>query len=360
MRRPLAQLSDRSPLRVDRTLAARRATSSLTRRIAGSRGFVARVLRSFALIGALAGAFPASAQDGAHGLGSWLLYGGPEIGAYGHSAKATSTSTPLTGPRVGNPNTTLGDLGTLVSDQQRSRELVMGFLAGATFGGLTPALDVPGRPRLFIDINISVPQTTEAQLARRGNPGQISFPRLPDDVEHGSPFGEGTLSGVGTQITAQLQGPQIHAGFGPSFEFPLPGDQLIRIKPAVMYSRTILDLKAQTRRAVRLNGQFGAQQGLEDFRFILLSDERTEVYHAIGPSFEFEYDPGLQWGPFGVTLYARGHASHFLTSLKTEMEQCNIAGGQPNECARYKYTQDPWAYRATAGVHVTWIPRLFW
>ena len=235
----------------------------------------------------------------------------------------------------------------------------MSFLSGATIGVLTPALDLPVRPRLFMEFNLSFPHSTESQFARLGNPGPLAFP-----VSNGSPLpapvGEGVLQGIGTQITAVHQGPQIHAGFGGSIEFTMRGDQILRIKPAVQYSRTILDVTGQTLRAVRLNNNAGNNQSLADFRFILLQDERTEVYHAIGPSVEIEYDPALQWGPVRFSLYARGHASYFLTSAKTQMQQCNVAGGQPNECARWKYTQDPWAYRATAGIRLSWVPKRFW
>lgn len=310
--------------------------------------------------------FPVVAQSqdlavpGVPSIHDWNVYGAPEIGVFGHSAKGSSTSTVITGPRVRPPNFTYGDLGTTISDPERSRERVMSFLAGATFGVLTPGVDVPGRPRAFMEVNVSVPQTTETQFARRGNPGRIAFPTVPGGSENSTPYGEGTLTGVGTAISAQQQGPQVHAGLGVSFEFPIPGDQLIRIKPAAMYSRTIMDIKATTRRAVRLNGDAGNNQSLADFRFILLDDSRTEVYHAAGPSLELEYVPGLQWGPFGFSLFARGHAAYTFNTLKTEMQKCNVAGGQPDECARWKYTQDPWAYRATAGIHVNWTPARFW
>ena len=317
-----------------------------------------------ALFAVAAGMFPnvsARAEEaspvGVDQLRQWTFYGGPEIAIYGTSAKGSTTSTQITGPRVSPPVPLFGDLGTEVSEPERSRELVASFLAGGTFGVLTPALDLPARPRAFLDLNISQPFTTETQLARRGNPTQLAFPR----GEHPpSPVGEGAMVGVGTTLSAQQQGPQVHAGIGISFEFPIPGDQLIRIKPSVMYSRTVLDLKAQVVRAVRLNQDAGENQQLDDFRVIARQDQRTEVYHAAGPSLEIEYVPGLQWGPFSVSLFARGHGARTLGDSKTEMRQCNVAGGQPNECVNWTYVQDNWAYRATLGVHLNWTPRPMW
>lgn len=286
----------------------------------------------------------------------WRIYANPEIAIYGHTGKGNSSATQITGPRVANPSTLLGDLGRDIALPERSREQIMSALVGATFGMMTPGLDVASRPRLFADFNLSVPIGTEAQLARKGDPGQLSLP--PERILVNRPVGEGVVRGIGTQITAVHQGPQIHAGLGVSTEYDIGNDQWIRLKPAVVYSRTILDIKAQTRRAVRLNNDFGANQNLDDFRFILLDDERTEVYHAIGPSMELEYEPGLRWGPFVLSLYTRGHAAYILNTLETEMQQCNVSGGQPEECASWKYKQDRWTYRATAGIHLTWGPTI--
>jgi hypothetical protein len=211
-----------------------------------------------------------------------------------------------------------------------------------------------------MDFNLSDPLTTEVNLARRGNPGPISFPQ---ELLPATPVGEGVLRGIGTQVTAQHQGPQIHAGFGGSLEFPLAGDELIRIKPAVVYSRTRLDIFAQTRRAVRLNANAGNRpnqanpQTLDDFRYIFLEEKRKEIYHAAGPALEIEYLPRLGWGSVGLTLFAKAHAAYIFNDPKTEMQQCNTAGGQPNECVNWKYTQDEWTYRAVAGVRIQWAPR---
>jgi len=291
----------------------------------------------------------------------WLFYANPEVGVYGHTGKGNSSSSEITGPRCACVGDRFGDLGTAISDPERSRENVLSILMGGTVGVLTPALDAKYSPRLFMDFNVSDVLTTEVNLARRGNPGPIAFPQafLP-----ATPVGEGVLNGIGTQVTVQHQGPQIHAGFGGSLEFPLEGDQLIRIKPAIVYSRTRLDIFAQTRRAVRLNANAGNPgpfnpnpQTLDDFRYIFLEEKRTEIYHAAGPAVEIEYLPRLGWGPLGLTVFAKAHAAYIFNDPKTKMQQCNTADGQPNECAYWKYTQDPWTYRAVAGVRIQWAPR---
>ena len=301
-------------------------------------------------------AVDARADDSAS---DFIFYGGPEIALYAHTGKGNSTSTDITGPRFDPSMITVGDFQTdQILPDQRSREVVAAFLAGGTFGFLTPGLDVPGRPRLFLDLNVSSPAGTEVQLARSGDPERPAFPR--NSSISGVQVAEKALIGTGTVITAQLQGPQIHAGLGVSFEIPLENEQLLRIKPAAVYSRTILDISALTIRGVRLNDDDGTNQTIDDYRVINVQDERTEVYHAAGPSLEIEYVPDIQWGPFTVSLYGRGHAAHIFNTLQTKMQQCNVAGGQPNECASWKYTQDAWTYRATFGVHLNWVPRPLW
>lgn len=304
---------------------------------------------------------PARADEslalGDESLRSWTLYANPEAAVYAHTGKGSSEGTPITGPRIPNPNPNFGDLGPDVYESLRSRERIVSFPLGITFGALTPALDVWGRPRLFVDFNAAWPVASEVELARKSRPGTVAFPRGPRPAQ---PVGEGVMNGQGSSLSAQPQGPHLHAGIGASLEFPIPGDQLIRLKPSVMYSRTRLDITGVTVRPIRLTNDQTEQQNLDDFRILNFREKRQKYYHAVGPSFELEYLPGLEWGPFTMSLYARGHAAHILNSLQTRMQQCNDAGGFPDECMSWKYTQDRWTYRATVGVHLNWMPRVFW
>ena len=149
---------------------------------------------------------------GLEGLRHWNLYGGPEIAVYAHSGKGNSTSTNITGPRVDPIFIRTGDLGDEISAPERSREDIASFLVGGTFGVLTPGFDVPGRPRFFFDLNVSQPMTTEVELARRGNPGVVTLPR--GEALGRPPVREGALTGLGTGVSVQHQGPQVHAGLG--------------------------------------------------------------------------------------------------------------------------------------------------
>lgn len=282
----------------------------------------------------------------------WIVYGGPELSIFGHTVRGRTSASELTGPRVAVPSEQLGDLGTAVVDDLRNREAMLSFLLGGTIGVLTPAIDLPSHPRFFVDLNLSVPLGTEVQLNRFANPGPISFsPELRNIV----PTGEGALPGNGNQVTAQHQGPQVHAAFGPSFEIPLGPDQRLRLKPGVVYSRMIVDVTALTARAVRLNNDSGLNNGIEDYRIISLGDSRTEVYHAVGPLIEVDYDPGIEWGPIRLGLYGKVHAGYIFGDLVTAMQQSNP--DFPDETVRWRFIQDRWIYRAGTGIRIFWSPK---
>ena len=320
------------------------------------------LITTVAFAGCLCAGWLARADDSSLVTGipqsdQWMIYGGPEIAIYAQTGKGNISGTEITGPRVDPICPGCGDLGTAVTDPERSRETISSFLAGGTFGALTPALDLPGKPRAFADINISSAQTIETSLARRGNPGVVAFP---SEGRSFLPIGEGAMSGEGTQMSVQQQGPQIHASLGVSFEFPISETELIRIKPAIVYSRTIVDIEGTTVRPIRLNDDFGDAQQLDDFRIVNLGASQRKVYHASGPSLEIEYFPNITLGPLAISVFGRANASYSYTSPKSILKQCNTAGGQPDECVTWKYTQDRWAYRATLGVHLNWVPRALW
>lgn len=279
----------------------------------------------------------------------WVFSGALEVGIHGHTGKGNIKGSPLTGPRV-NPPLIDQDLGPNVVEDLRSREEVLSALVGGTFEIMSPQLfEAAGRPRLFLDLNISAALASEVGLARDSDPGQMS---LPSPVS-GSLIGEASIVGRGAAITVQPQGPQIHAGLGAAFTIDL-ADELIRIKPSLVYSRTILDVDAITNRAVRLPPPAPPVTLETHFRLIQLTDDFTEVYHGLGPALEIEYEPGTRVGPVGITLYLKGHASYIFGDLKTRMLGVNPE--YPDETVSWKYSQDRWAFRASTGIRLRWDP----
>lgn len=280
----------------------------------------------------------------------WVVSGALEVGIYGHTGKGNARGSLLTGPRISNPSPN-EDLGPTVIPDLRSREQVLSALVGGTFELMSPQLsEDAGRPRLFVDVNISAALASEVGLARQFDPGEMS---LPSPVSPGASIGEASIVGRGSKITVQPQGPQIHAGLGTAFTLELT-DSLVRIKPSIVYSRTILDVAAMSNRAVRLPPPAGPITLETHFRLIQLADDFTEVYHGLGPALEVEYEPGTRLGPFGITLYIKGHASYIFGDLKTRMFGANP--DYPDETVTWKYTQDRWAYRAATGIRLRWDP----
>lgn len=294
-------------------------------------------------------------------LTRWVASAALEVGIFGHTGKGNIDSTNVGTPRVTPPNFAVGDVRSpFLIPAEASREEILSALVGGDFEIMTPQL---GRrtgtwPRLFFDINISAVMTNDVGLARSGEP---TFLQFPTNFQPGSVLGENVVAGRGTKITVQHQGPQLHAGLGAAFTFDF-GEERIRIKPSFVYSRIIVDIFGIANRAVRLRN-FDALVPRDfdaEFRKVELSEKFREVYHGIGPAVEVEYDTANRIGPFAISLFIKGHASHLLGDLKTELRQTNQdsrvlpVGG---ESVRWKYSQDRWVFRASTGMRFRLVPR---
>ena len=289
-------------------------------------------------------------------LEKWIPSVALEVGIFGHSGKGNVDAT-LTGtPRIDPPSVTNGDQADPnVVRAEASREDITSALVGADFEIMTPAMaDISTHPRLFLDLNISAVLTNDVGLARDADPGEMGFPPV---FNPNSIVGENTVAGRGTKITVQQQGPQIHAGLGAALTFDF-GEQRIRVKPSFVYSRIKADIFGVGNRAVRLRDPSGIRDFDSEFRTIELSEKRNEVYHGIGPAVEVEYETGNRLGPFSLTLFLKGHASHLLGDLKTRMQQTNpdptVVG---DETIRWKYSQDRWVFRASTGIRFRLVPK---
>lgn len=238
---------------------------------------------------------------------------------------------------------------------------VLSGLLGATFGLMTPApLDIATHPRLFVDLSVLPTLTQETAIARSGDPGEYGI-RLP--IARASPFvGERLVAGTGTQITSQHQGVQLHIALGSAFTFDF-GEHRLRIKPSIQYSRTENKISVEARRAVRIvnadpidpiTPSNGRIRSLASYRFVTLADDFTEVFHGLGPALEIEYDTENRVGPFVVSVFLKGAASHLFGDLETEFVAANP--DFPSETVRFKYKNDPWTYQATTGIRLRLVP----
>ena len=285
----------------------------------------------------------------------WVFSSALEVGLFAHTAKGNISSTDIDGPRVSPININAGDQpGTLVIQPAASRQQVTSALVGGSFEVMSPRIaDVATHPRFFLDANVSAALTNDVGLAREADPGVLGLPSpLGNQI-----LGERAVVGRGTKITVQHQGPQFHAGLGTALTFDFANER-IRIKPSFVYSRIIMDIDAVAKRAVRLNGNNGPSRTYENtYRSIELSDSTREVYHGIGPAIELEYETRNRVGPFAVTIFLKGHASHLLGDLKTRFQQTNTDPQTTDETVFFKYSQDRWVYRASTGIRFRLVPK---
>ncbi|MBJ19134.1 MAG: hypothetical protein CL933_06875 [Deltaproteobacteria bacterium] len=284
----------------------------------------------------------------------WVLSAGLEMGIFGHTGKGNISGTPITGPRAPAAGL-IPDLGPMVTSSDRSREEILSALVGGTFEVMTPALIRSG-PRLFLDVNVSVPMTREVGLARDSEP---TIMRLPDTPSGSIPvtIGEQAIEGRGHKITVQHQGPQVHAGLGAAFTVDW-SEERIRIKPSIVYSRVPLDVYGIVLRPARLSQDIGTDLVFEDdFRSIELLNKVHTTFHGLGPALELEYDTGNRFGPFDIALFIKGHASYLFGDLETRMVETNSDPTAPNESAIFIYKQDRWVFRASTGLRFRWVPK---
>lgn len=301
-------------------------------------------------------AFGASAWSDAdaHGgeIRNWVFSGGLEGGLYFDSAEASADGTPLVGPRATNIDFVSDDVSTVIRSIDDSNDVRSGLL-GPNLEVMSPApFDIATHPRFFMDFSALAAITQETSIVRSGDPGEYAIP-LP--ITRSAPFvGERAISGTGTVVSSQHQGVQLHMGIGTAFTFDI-GEQRLRIKPSLRYSRTETKITATTRRAVRIvnadpfgpNPGDGRIRSLDSYRFVSLDDSFTEVFHSIGPALEIEYDTAVRVGPFETTLFMKGGANHLFGDLETEFLKSNP--DYPAESVSYKYENEPWTYQVSTG-----------
>ncbi len=173
---------------------------------------------------------------------------------------------------------------------------------------------------------------------------------------------EPQVLGTGTEISSQEQDYQLQLALGAAFTFDV-GENRFRIKPSLRYSRTQNVVSAVAKRAVRLvlidpiiPGQDERFRSLDGYRLLALSDERKEIYHAIGGGLEVEYLAPTRLGPFDLSLYLKGAATYIFGDRKTSFFQSNPE--YPAETVTFHYKNDPWAYQAVTGIRLRFLPGL--
>ncbi len=274
-----------------------------------------------------------------------------QMDVLGTTGKGRTNGSEISGPRVANAGPRFFDVPTNeVVLPARSREQVVTGLIGGDFELMTPRLASPDRaPRLFLNVNVAAALGPEVGLARDGDPGPMALPQGIGDSSS-LPVGETAITGAGTKMTVQYQGPQIHAGLGAAFLFDLEGHRF-RVKPSVVYSRLPFDVYGVLRRAVRLNGNTGPARTFDNtYRTIELSAKQREIYHGAGAALEVEYETGDRLGPFTWSIFLKGQATRLFGDLETNLSESNPE--YPDEQVFFTYKHDRWFYRLGTGIRI--------
>jgi len=310
----------------------------------------------------------ANADSPQEELRKWTPSVGLEVGVFGHTGKGNISSTEIFGPRqnipvplqsgdfpsIEDPNNP-GTFIDVITRPLADRDEISNAVLGINFEIMSPAITTRGpAPRFFMDLSILDPQGSEVRLAIDGDPSELAISESASDT---FPVGEAALLGRGQRITVQNQGPQFHAGIGTAFTINW-GAETFRIKPSIVYSRLKQVVSVTSRRGIRLNNENRNTVSLDDptdYRFFNFDDQIDEVYHGIGPAVELEYDTGGRMGPFEVTVFIKGHASHLFGDVTTELTATNPE--YPAEQMFYKYSQDRWVFRGTTGFRFRLNPK---
>jgi len=238
---------------------------------------------------------------------------------------------------------------------------------------MTPAFDIPTRPRLFVSGEILPTFATKRTLVIDGDPGCIRGPEpgAPCDEEPGSrerPFGEDGTNGAGSKTTAKILDLAYGANLGVAFPFRI-GKRQLRVKPSLGWINYGVEAKglvvnAMCTPVVLVNQQIrggcvdvgnGAPAGF--LRETELKGDETRRFNGIGPGLDLEMD-AARFGPIGAALFLGGRAYYILGNRSMEFgaeEAYDDQFGMDVAEARFKVKVDAWLFRAHVGIRFQWL-----
>lgn len=215
----------------------------------------------------------------------------------------------------------------------------------------TPSLiDDFGAPSLFAHVDFAYTFGFEKNIAVLGAPGPL---RPPPPLETNPAL----WKGQGDSMTFKADDFQFSGGVGISFHLDVL-DRRVRIKPSLEYMRQSARLSGSLQRVVKtVSGppnQFACSSGENPntgYRCIQLANEKTAVFHSIGPGLEVEVDAGRK-GPVVLALYGGAQAYAILGSNRVTFSDSNDLG----ESAEWKYIANRWFFRGSVGLRFRWAP----
>jgi hypothetical protein len=235
---------------------------------------------------------------------------------------------------------------------------------GGQFELMTPGLKkLPGRPRFYVAGDVSWSFGFNRDVAKEGDPGEFLFPP-------GFNVPEASVKGQGSRATIEPEDLVVGANAGMAFSVDI-GERRLRIKPNVGYLRQELVYTGSVNRALLINTGNGSNLVVPPIQptwgEIEIKAEDQEVYHAIGPGLELEFD-AARAGPIMLSVFANANAYKIIAGDRTiEMEGTDtwenylpqeFGGGTQTrtESAEWKFVKAPWSYRGSVGLRFRWVP----
>ena len=231
------------------------------------------------------------------------------------------------------------------------RERVFTPFIAASLELTTPSLiDDFGAPSLFAHVDFAYTFGFTKNIAVLGAPGELTPPPpLETDPR--------LWKGQGDSMTFKASDFQFSGGIGVTFHFDVL-DRRVRIKPSLEYMRQSAKLSGSLQRVIKTYpgppAQFECstpQNPGTGYRCIALANEKTAVFHSIGPGLEVEVDAGRK-GPIVLALYGGAQAYAILGSNRVDLSDSNELG----ESAEWKYIANRWFFRGSVGLRFRWAP----
>jgi hypothetical protein len=266
---------------------------------------------------------------------------------------------------------------------------------GANLELMSPALPLPGRPRLFLGAEILPTFAAERDIVKEGNPTGFALsedPERPLLDPNGPPDGpreeypwtgysENTILGTGGAMTAEIDTLVFGANLGVAFPFELLGRPL-RVKPSFGWIRYKIDVEGRVLKVQcpTFAGSGGAettacisfdpdgpstpppmQPGFT--REITLGAQDSLNFNGIGAGLDIEMDTG-RVGPFGVSLFLGGRFYRILGDRTVDLSDSatfpeetveSVSLPASTYTAHWSFEVDPWMYRVGLGLRLHWL-----
>lgn len=224
---------------------------------------------------------------------------------------------------------------------------------------MTPTIEIPGRPRAFVNGELLPTFAADRSIAKVGSPTGFGFPV-------GTIFPQEAIEGQGASTTATVDTWVFAAGIGMAFPFRWMGRRLWA-KPSVGWLRYQVDVEGVVLKAFcRPSGpstQCVSPGGSFDgfARFVSLGASDSQWFDGIGPGFELEIETG-RFGPLGTSLFVDAHAYKILGNRDVQMsDSVTISDGLDDVLGAETYTGfwsfevDSWMYRTGVGIRFQWL-----